>query len=68
MILPSAQYRWVSQRLGPLCFANASLMLFYLRSMHPEEGTLSKEEHELLRSDRIKILCPRCRREAVLKS
>jgi hypothetical protein len=29
---------------------------------------LQKKELELLRSDRIEILCPKCRREAVIKS
>jgi hydrogenase-4 component H len=69
-IAPRDQILWVAKRLGPLTFTNASLMLFYLRSLKlaPEEKTLPKEEWEFLRSDRIKILCPRCRREAVIKS
>jgi hypothetical protein len=33
-----------------------------------EKSHPKKEELEFLRSDRINILCPRCRREAVLKS
>jgi len=28
----------------------------------------SSKEEELSRFDRIKVLCPRCRREAVIKS
>jgi len=67
-IAPIDQILWVAKRLGPLCFSNASLMLFYLRNLDlaSKEELLPKEE--LMRADRIKVLCPRCRREAVLKS
>jgi len=69
-IAPRDQILWVAKKLGPLTFSNASLMLFYLRNLDLalKEEALSKKEKELIRSDRIKILCPRCRREAVLKS
>ncbi|MBU1090883.1 MAG: 4Fe-4S dicluster domain-containing protein [Candidatus Omnitrophica bacterium] len=71
LIVPRDQYEWVAKRLGPLSFSNASLLLFYLRDLdlalkeipHP-----SQKESDSLRSERIKILCPRCRREAVTKS
>jgi len=70
MILPQDQMQWVAKKLGPLCFSNASLMLFYLDnsglSLKGESSV--KEESEFLRSVRMKILCPRCRREAVYKS
>lgn len=70
LIAPRDQVIWVAKRLGPLIFSNASLMLFYLNNLSPsakEEKTASDAE-ELKRADRIKILCPRCRREAVVKS
>jgi formate hydrogenlyase subunit 6/NADH:ubiquinone oxidoreductase subunit I len=72
MIAPRDQILWVARKLGPLCFSNASLMLFFLSKLGL--GLASKEEPkpdhdaEIIRSDRIKVLCPRCRREAVLKS
>jgi len=79
IIAPRDQILWVAKRLGPLLFSNASLILFYLRdlnlSLSTKSGSTSggKEEllpkkEEFLRSDRIKILCPKCRREAVVKS
>ena len=80
VIAPYDQILWVAKRLGPLSFSNASLMLFYLRESSlalSSEGVAAfgekeklppKEEIDFLRSDRIKILCPRCRREAVIKS
>ena len=67
-IAPYDQILWVAKKLGPLCFSNTSLMLFYVRNLDLalKEEPLPKEE--FMRSDRIKVLCPRCRREAVLKS
>lgn len=69
VIAPYEQILWVAKQLGPLSFSNASLMLFYLKTLNLalKEKAPPKEE-EFLRSDRIRILCPRCRREAVLKS
>ncbi len=69
-IVPFDQYMWVAKKLGPLTFANASLILFYTRALNlaSNEEFSRKEGPDLLRSDRVKILCPRCRREAVIKS
>ncbi|MDI6606296.1 MAG: 4Fe-4S binding protein [Candidatus Omnitrophota bacterium] len=68
-IIPYDQYAWVAKRIGPLVFANPSLMLFYLRTLNLalDVTPSCKKEMEFLRADRIKILCPRCRRETVLK-
>ena len=69
VIAPYEQILWVAKRLGPLVYTNASLMLFYSSHQQLSDKVVSsKEEKEFLRSDRIRILCPRCRREAVLKS
>ena len=69
-VAPKNQYAWVSQRLGPLSFANSSLMLlsFRLLRLSASEPVSPKQITEITRADRIKILCPRCLREAVLKS
>lgn len=69
-IVPSDQYKWVANKLGPLCFSNASLLLFYLRKLGVaiKEAVSAEKGQSLLRAGRMKILCPRCRREAVLKS
>jgi hydrogenase-4 component H len=70
IIAPYEQILWVAKRLGPLTFSNPSLMLFYLQSqkLSSAEPVTRSEQKELLRADRIRILCPRCRREAVIKS
>jgi len=69
-IAPYDQYLWVAKKLGPLVFSNASLVLFYLRVLDLAQKTTSsaKEDLDLKRADRMKVLCPRCRRDAVLKS
>ena len=74
VIAPRDQILWVAKKIGPLTFSNASLMLFYLTNLG---GLIAKKDKfsqntakdaELKRADRIKVLCPRCRREAVIKS
>jgi len=70
-IVPHDQYVWVAKKLGPLCFTNSSLLLFYLRNIglaFKERFRLDIKPAVVNRSTRIKILCPRCRREAVIKS
>ncbi|MDD4938859.1 MAG: 4Fe-4S dicluster domain-containing protein [Candidatus Omnitrophica bacterium] len=69
-IVPLDHILWVAKKIGPLCFSNPSLIVFYLRTMDlsAKEKFPPKEEFEFNRPDRIKILCPRCRREAVIKS
>jgi hydrogenase-4 component H len=69
-IVPVAQYLWVAERLGPLVFSNASLIIFYLRilDLALKNTNTRKEDSEFLRADRFKLLCPRCRREAAIKS
>jgi hydrogenase-4 component H len=70
VIVPFDQIIWVANRLGPLIFSNTSLMLLFLQKL--DLSLIRKfppqEEVAFYRADRIKILCPRCRREAVLKS
>ncbi|MDD5432983.1 MAG: 4Fe-4S dicluster domain-containing protein [Candidatus Omnitrophica bacterium] len=70
IIVPVDQYKWVADRLGPLCFSNASLILFYLRNLGAvlKTNLSSKKETVSSRADRIKVLCPSCRRDAVVKS
>ncbi len=69
-IVPKDQLGWVANRLGPLCFANSSLLVFYLRSLGLalKEKFLPKDKEIAGRASRIQVICPSCRREAVLKS
>ncbi len=69
-IIPKDQILWVAKRLGPLAFSNATVMLVYLNNLKLslQEKISAKKGQEFLRSDRISILCPRCRRQVVIKS
>ena len=71
-IVPEDQFQWAAKRLGPLTFSNASVLLFYLKSLGlAVKGKFAPKKETAdyySRSERIKILCPRCRREAVMKS
>jgi len=70
VIVPKDQILWVAKKLGPLAYTNATVMHFYLQNLNLslQEKLLLKNEQEVLRSDRIAILCPRCRRKVVIKS
>jgi hydrogenase-4 component H len=69
IVTPIDQYAWVAEKIGPLSFTNASLMLFYLRTLEiSSRETDPKNGGEILRRDRIKVVCPRCRRQAAIKS
>jgi len=70
IVAPVDQLLWVTKKLGTLSFSNTSLILLYLRKLNLSlsKKPSPKEKSQLLRSDRIKVLCPKCRREAVLKS
>ncbi|MFC1703939.1 4Fe-4S dicluster domain-containing protein [Candidatus Omnitrophota bacterium] len=69
IIAPRDQILWVAKKLGALAFSNASLMLFTLQHKSLSKQRDSKKPSEnLLRADRLRVLCPRCRREAVVKS
>ena len=52
--------RWVGRRLGPLAFANPTLMLTAMQDL----GLGDKEptpSAELRRGDKMRVLCPKCR-------
>jgi len=72
IVVPKDQYLWVADRLGPLMFSNPSVFLTYLSklSLVPKTGKAKKPEGQAdsRRADRFRALCPKCRREAVLKS
>lgn len=68
-VAPCDQIVWVAKKLGALCFSNPSLTLFYLRTLNLAlQAQIIVSGAQLQRDGRIKLLCPRCRRKAVLKS
>jgi hydrogenase-4 component H len=63
---PRDHILWVAERLGPLAFANPGLMLAKLRSLGLDEPVPAPKGRPLVRGDRIRILCPRCRQTLAL--
>lgn len=69
VIAPKEQMIWVAEKLGALVFANTSLLSYFFG-----EKDLAEIKSSLVsqmpssRSDRFKLFCPKCRRQAVLKS
>ncbi len=55
--------RWISERLGELTFSNPTLYLPRLESLGIIDENLLSMVKDQGRSDRVKILCARCRRE-----
>jgi hydrogenase-4 component H len=56
---------WVAERLGPLAFANPTLLLSALQDMDLADKE-PPPSHELRRGDKLRVLCPRCRHETSL--
>ena len=56
---------WLTKRLGTLAYGNPNLLLISQEELIPIER--GKPGKELRRPDILKMLCPKCRREAMLK-
>lgn len=68
VITAKAHLEWLVKRLGPLAFSNPTLFLSLLKSMgFSEDVMLAASDAALKRSDRIKILCAKCRRKATIE-
>lgn len=58
--------RWISDRIGELTFSNPTLYLSRLKNLGIVDENIISAFKDQGRSDRIKILCARCRRETTL--
>ena len=58
--------KWISERIGELAFSNPSLYLAQLRRLGIVDQNIISALKDKGRSDRVKILCSRCRRETTL--
>ncbi len=66
-ITTKAHLEWIARRLGPISFSNPTLFLSSLKEMGLAEGVFQAARDFVLRSDRIRILCAKCRRRATLE-
>jgi hydrogenase-4 component H len=63
VLAPVDQIRWLIRRLGPLAFANPMLMMFHGRELGLTDERVRSDGNDLLRSDRLALQCPKCRRK-----
>jgi len=55
--------KWVYEKLGPLAYTNPTL---FLGEKEDSRTRIPPLERGVTRADRMKVLCPRCKREVVL--
>jgi len=62
-----AHLEWIARKLGPLAFSNPNLFLSSLKGMGFVEDVTQAAKDYILRSDRTKVLCAKCRRKATIE-
>lgn len=67
VITTKAHLDWVAKKLGPLAFSNPTLFISSLKSMGFAADLIQASRDYALRSDRLKILCAKCKRKATLE-
>jgi len=68
VITAKAHLDWVAKKLGPLAFSNPTLFMSSLESMGFAASLVQAARDYVLRSDRLKILCAKCKRKATLET
>lgn len=58
---------WIARRVGPSAYSNPTLMLPLLDSIAAGAAGPPETAEEFRRSDRMRVLCPRCRRVSTLE-
>jgi formate hydrogenlyase subunit 6/NADH:ubiquinone oxidoreductase subunit I len=67
VITAKAHLAWLVKRLGGLAFSNPTLFLSSLKEMGFAEDVFQAAKDYVLRSDRIKVLCAKCKRKASIE-
>lgn len=68
VITAKAHLNWIVKKIGPLAFSNPTLFISSLKGMGFSEDVMQiVKEASMTRSDRIKILCAKCRRSATIE-
>ena len=68
VITAKAHLDWIAKKLGPLAFSNPTLFMSSLQSMGFASNLVQAARDYVLRSDRLKILCAKCKRKATLET
>lgn len=67
VITAKAHLAWLAKKLGPLAFSNPTLFLSSLKDMGFADDVFQVARDFVLRSDRIKVLCSKCKRRATIE-
>jgi len=67
VITARAHLDWIVKKLGPLAFSNPTLFVSSLKDMGFADDVFQALKEGLLRQDRIKVLCAKCRRKATIE-
>jgi hypothetical protein len=67
VITAKAHLAWIARKLGPLAFSNPTLFVSSLKGMGFADDVLQAAKEYVLRPDRIKILCSKCRRKTTIE-
>jgi ferredoxin len=62
LLAPADQLYWLSERLGPMSFANPTLAMFSGQHLGYVEAGVKNPSNLTLRADRMAIQCPKCKR------
>ena len=63
LLAPADQLYWLAERLGPVSFANPTLAMFSGQRLGYVQQGVSNSSVTTLRSDRMAIQCPKCKRQ-----
>lgn len=68
VITSKAHLKWLVKKIGPLAFSNPTLFISSLKGMGFSENVLEAAlDMARTRSDRIKVLCAKCKRKATIE-
>jgi hydrogenase-4 component H len=59
--------RFVADEVGEAAFSNPTLMLTALQQLQVAPAVRAEPAEKINRADRLRVLCPRCRRETALR-
>lgn len=63
LLAPADQLKWLAERLGPASFANPTLAMFAGQRLGYVEQGVRNPSASILRTDRMAIQCPKCKRK-----
>jgi len=67
VITSKSHLSWLAGKLGPLAFSNPTLFVASLKGLGLADNVLTATRDYVLRSERVKVLCAKCKRKAVIE-